>query len=215
MRQKIFYNNEDYFPCEKCGMSHCVKTEYSVDKSRKYGIRFICRKCKHYYNKKYYKNNSEKCKASRKEYRRKNIEKCRLDNKVHRQNNPDIYRKSGRNYVRRKSKSTISFRISRNVSRAIIRCLKRNRLTKSGKSTFEILGYSLDDMLNHLQSQFKEGMTWGNHGRQGWHIDHRVPKSWFRYASVHDEEFKKCWPLSNLQPKWGSDNLKKKNHYAD
>jgi hypothetical protein len=33
-----------------------------------------------------------------------------------------------------------------------------------------------------------------------WQIDHIIPHSTFKYASMEDEEFKKCWALSNLRP---------------
>ena len=52
-------------------------------------------------------------------------------------------------------------------------------------------------------------MSWDNYGE--WHIDHILPDSSFYYVSTEDDEFKKCWALSNLQPLWAIDNLKKSN----
>ena len=33
-----------------------------------------------------------------------------------------------------------------------------------------------------------------------WQIDHIIPHSTFKYTSMKDNEFKKCWSLSNLRP---------------
>ena len=53
-------------------------------------------------------------------------------------------------------------------------------------------------------------MTWKNHGK--WHIDHIVPKSFFRYKNTDDVEFKYCWSLDNLQPLWAKDNFSKSDN---
>ena len=58
-------------------------------------------------------------------------------------------------------------------------------------------------------------MTWDNYGGDsGWQIDHVVPRSWFKIRAVGDDEFKRCWVLDNLQPKWLKDNASKGNRYA-
>jgi hypothetical protein len=52
-------------------------------------------------------------------------------------------------------------------------------------------------------------MTWNNHGTHGWHIDHIIPSSMFRFSGICDENVKKCWGLDNLQPLWAKENIKK------
>jgi hypothetical protein len=52
-------------------------------------------------------------------------------------------------------------------------------------------------------------MSWEN--RSEWHIDHRRPVSSFNFLSVDDPEFLECWALSNLQPLWAADNIRKGN----
>ncbi len=42
-----------------------------------------------------------------------------------------------------------------------------------------------------------------------WHIDHIIPKSSFSFQNNTDQGFKKCWALSNLQPLWAIDNIRK------
>lgn len=59
----------------------------------------------------------------------------------------------------------------------------------------------------HLEKQFKEGMTWDNHTTDGWHIDHIRPCCSFDLTKKEQQE--ECFHYSNLQPLWATDNLKK------
>lgn len=97
-------------------------------------------------------------------------------------------------------------RISRGISQYICLSLKNG---KQGYHWEDAVGYSLDDLMTHLESQFTKGMTWENHGKRGWHIDHIRPVADFNFESPDDPEFKECWSLWNLQPMWAKDNLSK------
>lgn len=72
------------------------------------------------------------------------------------------------------------------------------------------LGYSIHHLKEYLESKFLEGMSWDNYG--AWHIDHIKPCSLFDQSD--ESQFKECWSLSNLQPLWASDNIRKSNRYA-
>ena len=85
-------------------------------------------------------------------------------------------------------------------------------ISKGGRRWEALVGYTLKELMAHLETQFKEGMTWDNYGSH-WHIDHIRPKSWFIYESVNDEQFKQCWALSNLQPLEADINHTKNNRY--
>ena len=80
-------------------------------------------------------------------------------------------------------------------------------------NTFDLLGYTIDELIKHLESKFQPGMSWGNYGRAGWHIDHIKPDSWFIYSSTEDQGFKDSWSLNNLQPMWESDNCSKGDRF--
>ena len=80
---------------------------------------------------------------------------------------------------------------------------------KGGSPVFKLLGYSLTELKIHLEKQFVPGMSWENRGLYGWHIDHKTPVVYFHYSSPEDPSFKQCWALSNLQPLWAIDNIKK------
>lgn len=91
--------------------------------------------------------------------------------------------------------------------------LRQRLLTKNYQKTFEIVGYSVSELILHLESKFTEGMNWDNYGKV-WHVDHIKPDCLFNYTTKDDEDFKKCWDLSNLQPLFALENLRKGKKYV-
>jgi len=110
---------------------------------------------------------------------------------------------------KRKEKIDIRYRISRRMSNFLWWALKGK---KNGRSWESLVGYTANDLIQHLEKQFDDKMSWDNYGSY-WHIDHIKPKSLFAYISESDEEFRKCWALTNLQPLEAKANIKKFNHY--
>jgi hypothetical protein len=86
--------------------------------------------------------------------------------------------------------------------------LKESNVEKN-KHYFDVLKYTPDELINHLEKQFTDTMTWDNYGI--WHVDHKLPITSFDIQEMGDEEFMKCWSLDNLQPMWGEENLRKSN----
>lgn len=78
---------------------------------------------------------------------------------------------------------------------------------KDGRTWESLVGYTRADLMAHLEARFGPGMTWDNIGE--WHIDHITPRSAFAFAAPSDPGFRACWALSNLQPLWATDNLRK------
>lgn len=73
--------------------------------------------------------------------------------------------------------------------------------------TLELLGCTPEELKNHIELQFKPGMSWEN--RSDWHIDHKRPISSF---DLLDESQRiECFHFSNLQPLWKAENLAKSN----
>jgi hypothetical protein len=73
----------------------------------------------------------------------------------------------------------------------------------------DLLGCSVEELKKYLEIKFKEGMSWNNYGLRGWHIDHIIPCS--KFDLIKEEEQKKCFHFSNLQPLWWNENLSKGN----
>ena len=141
----------------------------------------------------WYEQNKEHRKEYLKEYREKNI---------------DNIRKTKRDYERNRKASDPLYKLISNFRTAIYQVLKESNVEKNGHY-FDILGYTPEELINHLEKQFTEGMTWENYGE--FHIDHKLPISSFNIKEIGDEEFMKCWSLDNLQPMWGEENIRKSN----
>lgn len=95
---------------------------------------------------------------------------------------------------------------------AIRNVIKKGKMNVSTTKTLKDL-YTEEEIVSHLESYFTEenGYTWDNMGE--WHIDHIRPVSSFNYTTTECEDFKKCWALSNLQPLWAADNLRKSDKW--
>ena len=72
--------------------------------------------------------------------------------------------------------------------------------------TEEYIGCSFNDAMIRLESQFKNGMKWDNHGTK-WTIDHVVPLSAFDLTNPNDRRMANH--ISNLRPMLRLDNIRK------
>ena len=104
----------------------------------------------------------------------------------------------------------IEYRIIRRLRGRVLSAVKNN--TKRTK-TRELLGCDIDFFIKYLESKFTEGMSFQNQGIKGWHIDHIIPCSYFDMTK--EDEQKKAFHYTNLQPLWWYDNLKKSNKISE
>ena len=98
----------------------------------------------------------------------------------------------------------IKFRLRNRMSSNIRHSLDTK---KNGRHWETLVGYTVKNLIKHIEKQFTNGMTWANYGE--WHIDHIIPIRGFHFTSPDDIDFKRYWALSNLQPLWAKDNLSK------
>lgn len=73
------------------------------------------------------------------------------------------------------------------------------------------LPYSEQQFIEHIESLWLDGMDWDNYGvgKDCWSVDHKVPVSHF--IKTGETDIAVINALSNLQPLWHSDNMKKGN----
>lgn len=153
----------------------------------------------------YRKKNMDRLGQYSKEYRAKNKERLNQATRDWEKLNPKRAREI-RNKAVNKLRMTAKGRLSVNFGNRIRHSLKGN---KGGNHWESIVGYSINELKSHIESQFTCGMSWDNYGL--WHIDHIIPIAAFSYETFDDTEFKQCWALENLQPLWAVDNLSKGN----
>lgn len=110
--------------------------------------------------------------------------------------------------------------------------LKRNFLGKGGKSCSKYLPYTFVELKKYIESLWEPWMNWDNFGQYlpklwvdndvstwRWNIDHIIPHSTFNYFSMEDDDFKKCWAITNLRPYNAKQNIldgaKRTRHYVE
>jgi hypothetical protein len=97
---------------------------------------------------------------------------------------------------------------------------KRKGQSKGGLSFLKFVNYTMSQLKEYLEVQFESWMTWENWGIYNknswkdndqstwtWQIDHIIPQSDLPYISMTDDNFKKCWALSNLRPLSAKQNI--------
>lgn len=75
----------------------------------------------------------------------------------------------------------------------------------------EYLGCDIETFKIHIEKQFKDGMSWENHGE--WHIDHIIPIKYKEDDEPILEEVIKRLHYTNTQPLWAKENISKGNKY--
>jgi hypothetical protein len=159
-------------------------------------------------DKRYYKKNRDKRLKYFSDWQKENRDRLYEYHKEWREKNIEGYRKHKREYQKTRKANDPIYKLISNFRTAIYQVLKENNVEKNGHY-FEILKYSPDELISHLEKQFKDDMSWDNYGK--WHVDHIKPISSFDINEIGDNEFMECWKLDNLRPLWGEENIRKSN----
>lgn len=222
--------------CRKCQTDKALN-EFSKSKHTSYGLTPQCKLCNAARGRKWAQENKDKKNATqnaRRDFMLANpevygeqMEARRLKNlatakarrerrkitepevlKAERRRDFDRGRETVYAYLREKRKTDVNFKIRCNMGNRLYVALKRY---KNSRSWQQFVDYSIADLKEHLSALFTEGMTWENYGE--WHIDHVRPVSSFDFSVDPEETVKKCWALSNLQPLWAVDNMRKNKYW--
>jgi hypothetical protein len=183
--------------CSKCKIEKELD-KFGKNKSKKDGRQTYCKECA----KAYYKANKESISEWGKLYREKNkearseyIAQWREANKEH----------IG-NYEKDRKATHPTYKLICNMRSRVNSALNG---TAKVESTIKLLGCTPEQLKEHLENQFTEGMAWGQQGL--WHIDHQLPCAAFDLTDKKQQSYAFHW--SNLQPLWAADNLAKSDSY--
>ena len=110
------------------------------------------------------------------------------------------HRKKHTEYMREKRRNNLRFRVVHNLRNRLYKALKGKSKTQK---TLELVGCSSEQMIEWIERQFKDGMTWENI-----HIDHMMPCAAFKDLGVLEQQ-KRCFHFTNLQPMFSSSNMSK------
>ena len=159
-------------------------------------------------DKRHYLKNREKRLQYFSDWQKDNRDRLNDYHQKWREKNIDKHREYKRKYEKHRKDTDPLYKLITNFRTAIWTVLKESNVDKYGHY-FDVLQYSPEELINHLEKQFKDDMTWDNYGI--WHVDHKLPITSFDIQEMGDEEFMKCWSLDNLQPMWGDENIRKSN----
>lgn len=150
------------------------------------------------------KNNLEKYKKikseSDKKWRENNSEKLKL------RRSTKEYKEKRNARARERHKNDIQYAIDKRLRNLLNQAIRLYSGTKQC-SVDKLIGCSIQDLKNYLESLFKDGMNWNN--KHLWHIDHILPCSSFDLTNIVEQQ--KCFHYTNLQPLWAKENLMKSN----
>ena len=187
-------------------MNKQTKTEERLEKYRAYHRAYDKKWRKN--NPKYLASHREQVKKWYRENPEKGRERSRQNYEKHREQRL-AYAKEQRTRCKdkiAKADNEPQRKIGRRIRTRIINALIRQDAVKS-KRTRELIGTTIPKLKEHLEKQFKSGMTWENYGFYGWHIDHIRPLATFDLTK--EKEQKKAFHYTNLQPLWAKENLSK------
>jgi len=215
--------------CPTCKIEKQIN-QYNKNKTYKDGLNRECRECSHISHDRYYYINKASTKYNNVKEHHKICCKCNIElpfdnfNKLKQgkfglhsecrkcsHSRDKLYRNNNKqklnNYQKIKKETDPQFKIKYLLRLRLLDALKRKNVTKK-HSAISLLGCSIDEVKNHLESKFDNIMNWDNHGKY-WEIDHIIPCSKF---DLEDEiQQKICFNYLNLQPLTQTENRQKFN----
>ncbi len=176
-KNKLYYEKNKEIIGYKKSKYYRKNKEKILEKNRKFG-------------KVYYENNKRKVKNKHKLYYEKN--KSKISSRI---------KKNHRNQYR----NNIQFKLKDILRSRLNSALKAKKSRKVG-SAVKDLGITIPEFKLYIESMFRDGMTWENHGKV-WHLDHIKPLASFDLSNR--EQFLQAANWKNYQPLLVHENLVK------
>ena len=139
-------------------------------------------------SRRYYNNNKDK----RRQYEKDNREILNVKARLYKKTHPQA-------------------RIAHNLRTRLSAVLSGN---SNGGRMFSLVGCDMDFLKKYIESLWSAEMDWFNYGRGGgkWSMDHIIPLDNFNLQN--EEEQRKAFHYSNMQPMWYVENASKSNRYS-
>ena len=199
-----------------CAYGHPI-TEGSVNSGGR------CKECVKEYQKRWGEQNKEQIKIRKqnrpKEQKQRDNERSRQwakDNREEKKRKDAEYRNTHKEEKKirhdERMKTDVQYKLACSLRWRMNRAIRLQ--SKSGSAVSD-LGCTIPELKAHLESQFREGMTWNNWGSGSgkWHIDHIRPLVSFDLEDR--EQFLVACNFLNLQPLWSEENISKGSKTVD
>ena len=126
------------------------------------------------------------------------------------QRDPEVLKKYHREYFRTRSEEDVNFKLISSLRTRTAAAIRDGKGVKQQK-TEELLGCTVSEARDHIESQFEEGMSWENWAMDGWHLDHIRPCISFDMTEERQQFV--CFNFRNQMPLWGESNISKNDNY--
>jgi hypothetical protein len=201
------------FECGTCGSIKPV-ADFGTDSSTPAGLRPRCKDCDSRAAKRYHERNRERRIANTRAWQKANPERCRqLRAESNKRCQPRIraYYREWLSNPRNRLSNQLRVRLAGAIRGQIERQKKPSARRRKSGSAVRDLGCTMEELMLHLERQFKQGMSWDNYGR--WHVDHIKPLASFDL--LDRVELLQAVHFTNLQPLWASENFVKNARTTD
>ena len=194
---------------KKCPVCKYTKglSNFCKDRKSKDGHFSRCRDCQKTIRKAYYVKNKDKERRTAREWQLNNKERDSENKREWHKRNIVRRRREENEWRKNKYHSDPAFKLTVQMRNRIVKAL--DGIGKSD-STMKLVACTPEFLKRHLESQFADGMAWGQKGK--WHCDHRLPLAAFDLTDKRQQRYAFHW--SNLQPLWAEVNLRKSDKYC-
>lgn len=157
------------------------ESEFYKNHNSKDGLGTRCKQCSRQYDieneeklKQYRKerSNTEQYRQYQRKYREEHKDELKQKDKERRQRDIDVLRERDK---LRYEKDKLNRRLSNNICQSL-------KGAKAGQHWKDLVPYTLQQLKEHLESQFTPLMSWDNYGTY-WEIDHIIPQNTFNISS--------------------------------
>ena len=199
--------------CSECGKYKIANNKnFHKSKHHKYGFHPYCKVCQKLKDKIRYQKNHNEIRKRVKQRRKKYPEKLKIEGQRYYQSNKETILKKQTEYRKRperqKRMKEIHQHRMKNDILYKLRYVLRSRINKAfirkTERSRDILGCSIEQVCQHLESQFTPQMSWNNH-RIYWEIDHIIPLA----SATNIKTLRKLCHYTNLQPLEANKNIAK------
>jgi hypothetical protein len=158
--------------------------------SERYTKSYMCKACLRVSQKKYFQ--SEKGKTALNKYKKSEKGKATLA----RIYSSEKFKEENRKRLKRYYKEDPKFRFFNGMRSRVKEFLRKKNSHKENK-LFKYIGCSKQHFINHIEKQFRQGMSWDNWGKV-WELDHIVPLASFK--DLNEKNFNIAFNYRNHQP---------------
>lgn len=160
-----------------------------------------CKKCHNEAERESYQIHKKKRAVQKKKYHKTYLKRPEVKERMKKNKQKESYKEYSRNYARTRVQNNIEERIKVNLRNRI-----RHSVKKRNECSAELIGCPMELLLEWLEFNFTDEMSWDNYGSY-WHMDHIQPCSSF---DMNDKEERlQCFNWKNIAPLEASENERK------